>query len=109
MKNIHLSVISAKIQRKSVKFSPIVKNFYKTIYNLFDTIYTITEEDKIIFEDLIKTNNKPVISSKGNPRFDKIYNDFELKKIIKKPISNKNPIILIGSSHPEDDLVLFPR
>ena len=108
MKNIHLSIISAKIQRKSVKFAPIVKNFYKTIYNLFDTIYTITEEDKRIFKELIGSNYKPIISSKGNPRFDKIYNDFKLKKIIKNPISDKNPIILIGSSHPEDDLILFP-
>ena len=37
MKNIHLSILSAKIQRESLKFSPIVRNFYKTIYNLFDT------------------------------------------------------------------------
>ena len=81
IKNIHLSIISAKIQRKSIKFSPIVKNFYKTIYSLFDKIYTITEEDKIIFKELIGSKNKPIISSKGNPRFDKIYNDFKHKKL----------------------------
>ena len=107
-KNIHLSVISAKIQRNSIKFMPLVKNFYKTMYLLFDKIDTITEEDRIIFTELIGTKNKPVISSKGNPRFDKIYNDLKTKKNIKDPISKRKPIILIGSSHPEDDAILFP-
>ena len=50
-KNLHLSVISAKIQRKSIKFSPIIRNFFKTIYSLFDKIYTITEKDNIIFKE----------------------------------------------------------
>ncbi len=108
IKNIHLSLVSAKIQRTSIKFSPIVRNFYKTIYSLFNTIYTITEEDKKIFKELIGFNNKSIISSKGNPRFDKIYNDFEHKRITKNPVSKRNLIILIGSSHPEDDLILFP-
>ena len=107
-KNIHLSVVSAKIQKESIKFMPLVKNFYKTMYRLFDKIDTITEKDRIIFKELIGNINRPIISSKGNPRFDKIYNDFKHKKIIKGPISNKKPIILIGSSHPEDDLILFP-
>ena len=97
-----------KFKEHQLNFSPIVRNFYKTIYSLFDKIYTITEEDKIIFKELIGSNNSTIISSKGNPRFDKIYNDFKHKKIIKNPISKRNPIILIGSSHPEDDLILFP-
>ena len=107
-KKIHLSIVSAKIQRRSIKFSPVFRNFYKTIYSLFDEIYTITEEDKIIFKELIGSKNRPIISSKGNPRFDKIYKNFKNKKNIKGPVSKRNPIILIGSSHPEDDLILFP-
>ena len=108
IKHIHLSIIAAKIQKNSIKFSPIVRNFYKTIYSLFDNIYTITEEDKKIFQELIGSVSNPIISSKGNPRFDKIYNDFKHKNIMQDPISIRNPIILIGSSHPEDDLILFP-
>ena len=108
IKNIHLSIISAKIQRKSIKFFPITRNFFKTIYSLFDKIYTITEKDNLIFKELLGSKNQPIILTKGNPRFDNVYNDFKLRKIIKDPISVRNPIILIGSSHPEDDLILFP-
>ncbi len=107
-KHIQLSIISAKIQKDSIKFYPIVRNFYKTIYSLFDKIYTITDEDKKIYKELIGSVNKPIIASKGNPRFDNIYHDFKHKNILKNPISIKNPIILIGSSHPKDDLILFP-
>ena len=58
-------------------------------HNLFGFRYTITEEDKIIFKELIGSNNRPIISSKGNPRFDKIYNDPSLiigSAIIESPI-----------------------
>ena len=83
IKNIPLSIISAKIQRSSTKFLPVLKSFYQNLYRLFDTIYTITEDDKIIFKELIGAKKIPIMSPMGNPRFDMIYNEFKHKKIIK--------------------------
>ena len=108
IKNIHLSIISAKIQRSSAKFSPVLRSFYQNLYRLFDTIYTITEDDIILFKELIGAKKIPIMSPMGNPRFDMIYNEFKHKKIIKNPISKRSQVILIGSSHSEDDLILIP-
>ena len=107
-KNIHLNVMSAKIDDRSTKFRSIVMNFYKNLYKTFDTIYTITEQDKLSFEKMIGSKSKPIISSLGNPRFDKIYNDSKEFIDSKPSIHNREPIILIGSSHYEDDLNLIP-
>ena len=107
-KNIHLNVMSAKIRHHSVKFRPFIMNFYKSLYKLFDTIYTETEKDKNRFKRVVGSKGKPIISSLGNPRFDKIFN--ESKKFIdcKPTIQDKEQIILIGSSHYKDDLTLIP-
>ena len=107
-KNIHLNVMSAKIGHYSIKYRPVIMNFYKSLYKLFDTIYTITEKDKNRFERMLGCKVKPVISALGNPRFDKIFN--ESKEFIesKPTIKDREQIILIGSSHSRDDLILIP-
>jgi len=107
-KNIHLNVMSAKIDDHSIKNRPVVMSFYKNLYKLFDTIYTITEKDKYRFEKIIGSKGKPIISSLGNPRFDKIFNDSKELIDSKPPIKNREQIILIGSSHSRDDLILIP-
>ena len=107
-KNIHLNVMSAKIEDHSIKFRPVVMSFYKNLYNLFDTIYTITEKDKYRFEKMIGSNSKSIVSSLGNPRFDKIFNDSKEFIDSKPSIEHREPIILIGSSHYEDDFNLIP-
>ena len=107
-KNIHLNVMSAKIGHNSIKYRPVIMNFYKSLYKLFDTIYTITEKDKNRFEKMLGCKVNPIISSLGNPRFDKIFNDSK-EFIERKPkIKDRKQIILIGSSHPKDDLILIP-
>ena len=107
-KNIHLNVMSAKIGHHSIKYRPVIMNFYKSLYKLFDTIYTITEKDKNRFERMLGYKVNPVISALGNPRFDKIFN--ESKEFIesKPTIKDREQIILIGSSHSRDDLILIP-
>ena len=107
-KNIHLNVMSAKIGHYSIKYRPVIMNFYKSLYKLFDTIYTITEKDKNSFEKMLGDNVNPVIAALGNPRFDKIFIDSK-EFIERKPtIKDREQIILIGSSHSRDDLILFP-
>ena len=107
-KNIHLNVLCAKIEDYSIKHRPVFMNFYKNLYKLFDTIYTITEKDKCRFEKLIGSKGKPIVSSLGNPRFDKIFNDSKEFIDLKPPIMDREQIILIGSSHYRDDLILIP-
>ena len=108
IKNIHLNVMSAKIEHHSIKNIPFVMNFYKSLYKLFDTIYTITEKDKNRFERMVGSKVKPIVSSLGNPRFDKIFNDSKEFIDSKPTIQDREQIILIGSSHSRDDLILIP-
>ena len=108
IKNIHLNVMSAKIENHSIKHRPFVMNFYKNLYKLFDTIYTITEKDKNRFERMVGSKVKPIVSSLGNPRFDKIFNDSKEFIDSKPKIQDREQIILIGSSHSRDDLILIP-
>tara|TARA_B100000900_G_scaffold395343_1_gene393636 strand:+ start:237 stop:1511 length:1275 start_codon:yes stop_codon:yes gene_type:complete len=107
-KNIHLNIVSAKIQHHSTRHRPVIMNFYKSMYKLFDTIYTITEKDKNRFERIVGSKGKPIISSLGNPRFDKIFNDSKEFIESKPPIKEREQIILIGSSHSRDDAILIP-
>ena len=107
-KNIHINILSAKIEDSSIKLRPFVVNFYKSLYKLFDTIYTITEEDKYRFVKMIGFKDKPIISSLGNPRFDKIFDDSK-EFIDRKPaLVDRDQIILVGSSHSKDDIILIP-
>ncbi|GIR30609.1 MAG: hypothetical protein CM15mP44_8920 [Candidatus Neomarinimicrobiota bacterium] len=107
-KNIHLNVMSAKIGHHSIKYRLVIMNFYKSLYKLFDTIYTITEKDKNRFERMLGSKVNPVISALGNPRFDKIFNDSKEFIETKPKIHDREQIILIGSSHSRDDLILIP-
>ncbi len=108
IKNIHLNIMSAKLENHSIKHRPVIVNFYKHLYNLFDTIYTITEKDKHRFEKMIGSKNKPIVLSLGNPRFDKIFYDSKVFMDSKPPIKDRESIILIGSSHSQDDSNLIP-
>ncbi|MFL3004818.1 MAG: 3-deoxy-D-manno-octulosonic acid transferase [Candidatus Neomarinimicrobiota bacterium] len=107
-KNIHLNVMSAKIEHHSIKHRPFVMNFYKSLYKLFDTIYAITEKDKNRFERMVGSEVKPIVSSLGNPRFDTIFNDSKEFIDSKPTIQDREQIILIGSSHSRDDFILIP-
>ena len=51
---------------------------------------------------------KPIVSSLGNPRFDTIFNDSKEFIDMKPTIQDREQIILIGSSHSRDDLILIP-
>ncbi len=108
IKNIHLNIMSAKLENHSIKHRPVIANFYKHLYNLFDTIYTITEKDKHRFEKMIGSEDKPIVLSLGNPRFDKIFYDSKVFIDSKPQIKDRESIILIGSSHSQDDSNLIP-
>ena len=107
-KNIHLNVMSAKIGHHSLKFKPVIIHFYKSLYKLFDTIYTETEKEKNRFKRMVGSKGKPIISSLGNPRFDKIFNDSKEFIENKPTIKDRDQIILIGSSHSKDDAIIIP-
>ena len=108
VEKINLSIISAKIEKHSIKFKPGLLNFYKMIYRLFDTIYTITKEDEKRFRKIIGSQKKPIISSLGNPRFDTIYNNAKELLDHNLPLLERKQIIIIGSSHSKDDYHLIP-
>ena len=83
-------------------------NFYRTIYRLFDTIYTVTKEDKKRLCKIIGSRNIPIVSSYGNPRFDSVYDSAKQLLSHNPPLLEREQIIVVGSSHRQDDYHLIP-
>ena len=106
--NIHLNIMAAKIGKYSIKSKPVVRNFYHNIYSLFDTIYTISKDDEIRFKEFVNPQKKSIISSLGNPRFDTVYNKAKDLLEEKPSILDRDQIIVVGSSHSQDDYHLIP-
>ena len=108
VENIHLNITAVKIEDHSIKFKPLIMNFYRTIYRLFDTIYTVTKEDKKRLCKIIGSRNIPIVSSYGNPRFDSVYDSAKQLLSHNPPLLEREQIIVVGSSHRQDDYHLIP-
>ena len=108
-KNIDLSIIAAKAKENSIKNIPIVKFFFRSLYRSFNSIYTITEKDKVLYTDILGDVVIPNVLALGNPRYDTVYKSS--KNFIpedRKILSDRDKYIIIGSSHFEDDQQIIP-
>ncbi|CUS96131.1 3-deoxy-D-manno-octulosonic acid transferase [Candidatus Chrysopegis kryptomonas] len=100
------------------KVSNLFKRFfYKTIYELFDFIFLISNEDKNSLEKL-----NPLLSKRakvfitGDTRYDQVYlrsQDASKKAIVPESVIKSNDgtrrkIFVVGSSWEEDEKVIIP-
>ncbi len=65
-----LVLIAASVQAKSNYFKPILKSFYKTLFSLFDKIFTVSERDR---EALRKHFELNTIETAGDTRYDQVF------------------------------------
>ena len=109
--NIPTILSSLRIPSSSKKNNLILKSFYQSLYRLLHSIFTITLNDEVRLQNfLINIERLPDISALGNPRFDFVKEQFELKNvdIPKIDILERKNTIIIASSHLEDDKVVVP-
>ncbi len=65
-----LILIAASVQAKSNYFKPILKSFYKTLFSLFEKIFTVSEQDRDL---LRKEFELTTIEAAGDTRYDQVF------------------------------------
>ncbi len=108
-KHIPVFIISATMQEKTYRRVPILRQFIRSLYNNFDYILTVSDDDKRIF-DKFKLN-QPVVQTVGDTRYDQVMMrsiTSKKKQLIDLKILSGNKVIVIGSSWSEDDERLLP-
>ena len=101
--NIPTVLFAAKFKRKTKKSMPLVRSFYKHIYNNFYSIYTITKKDNEKLRLILDKSKNIIIRVLGNPRYDqvnKVSDQYSIEHA--KDILNRKKSIILGSMHNED-------
>ncbi len=103
-RKIHTNVFAARFDHSTSKLLPVIKNFYRTVYQSFSTIYTITEEDNYQLNKILPLKNRPIVRVLGNPRYDRVKekaDKFTKDRTITVLMRDKR--LIIGSVWPEDE------
>ena len=101
-----LILAAAVLQKNAPYFKPVVKNFYRSIFHLFDKIYTVSSNDTLAFR---KTFFCQQTETAGDPRFDQVFirskNTAGVDHI--KPFFDHKTVLVAGSVWEKDiDLLL---
>ena len=105
---IHTSLFAATFSKKTSKSLFIIRQFYKSVYNAFSSIYTITKRDHEQLKKILFPYEKPIIKALGNPRYDQVKqksDKFTVERTISVLLRPKR--LLIGSTHLEDEDILL--
>ena len=102
-------IANATMRRRTPRRIPLVRNFHQYVYNAIDNIMTVSESDIEAFR-FFKLNH-PKVQAIGDTRYDQVaVRSVEASKrhIIPNRITEGKKVIVIGSSWPEDEAVIFP-
>lgn len=92
---------------QSKKMSGLSGYFKRTLMNQLDRIYTVSEDDKLNLQQSSITSD---ISAIGDTRYDQVQARLQNVQSL-APLENSNnsilPILIAGSTWPEDEKVLF--
>jgi 3-deoxy-D-manno-octulosonic-acid transferase len=101
-----LILAAAVLQQHAPYFKPFLKSFYRSIFHLFDYIYTASNKDSIAFREKFGCRN---VKTAGDPRFDQVVlrsrNHARVDHL--KPIFEKLTVLVAGSVWDKDEAVLL--
>tara|TARA_B100001750_G_scaffold243202_1_gene257986 strand:+ start:184 stop:1470 length:1287 start_codon:yes stop_codon:yes gene_type:complete len=101
--NIPTVLFAAKFKKNSRKLFPVVKSFYRNVYNNFYSIYTITKNDDEKLRLILDRSNISILRVLGNPRYDQVNKNVDQYSIKHtKDVLNRRKSIILGSMHDED-------
>ena len=107
-RKIHATLFAARFVKGTKKLKPIIKQFYRTVYRCFKTIYTVDKEDYLSVQKLVKSYNSPVLRVLGNPRYDQVKSKAdEFTVTHTESVLNRERRIIAGSVHIEDEAVIL--
>ncbi len=102
-----LLLAAAVLQENAAYFKPLLKGFYKTIFHLFDRIYTVSTKDTIAFREIF---NCQQAETAGDPRFDQVFlrsrNCAKVDHL--KPLFENRTVMVAGSVWDRDEMLLLP-
>ncbi len=105
LKKIELILTSARLN-DGKDFNSYLRNLYQRIFfGMFDSIFTITQEDQKAITKLSISSNVFFV---GNPRLDRILENIS-GELINKEDRLKNKILVLASIWEEDNNILFPN
>jgi 3-deoxy-D-manno-octulosonic-acid transferase len=102
-----LLLAAAVLQRNAQYFKPMLKGFYKTIFHLFDHLYTVSARDTMAFREIF---NCQLAETAGDPRFDQVFlrsrNSAKVDHL--KPLFENRTVLVAGSVWDRDEMLLLP-
>jgi len=105
---IHTSLFAAGFSKKTSKSAFIIRQFYKSVYNQFSSIYTITKRDYEQLKKILFPYEKPIIRVLGNPRYDRVKQKSDKFTVERtKSVLLRPKRLLIGSTHLEDEDIIL--
>jgi 3-deoxy-D-manno-octulosonic-acid transferase len=99
---------SAALPPGSSCFHPLLKGFHRDIFALFDSIFTVSEEDRKTFIETFGCRN---VIQAGDPRFDQVEQrrrDSDARATSLKPWFEGLQVLVAGSTWKEDESALLP-
>ncbi|MCX6179230.1 MAG: 3-deoxy-D-manno-octulosonic acid transferase [Chlorobiales bacterium] len=101
-----LILAAAVLQKNAPYFKPVVKSFYRSIFHLFDQIYTVAANDTEAFTQIFMCGQT---ETAGDPRFDQVV--MRSKNAAKvdylKPFFKDNTVLVAGSVWEKDVTILL--
>ena len=109
-RNIDTILIGAKSKSYFNKNFSILNYVYKPIYKSITKIITINDNDRQEIEKFLGKNKIKRIFTLGNPRFDQVIEaSNKLNNDKKKPIQDREDIIMFASMHSEDRNIVLSK
>ncbi len=102
-----LILAAAVLQNNAPYFNPILKSFYRSIFHLFDNIYTVSSKDTVAFRQIFKCEQA---KTAGDPRFDQVcLRSRNTSKVdhLKRFYTNRT-VLVAGSVWERDEMLLLP-
>ncbi|MEI7824396.1 MAG: glycosyltransferase N-terminal domain-containing protein [Chlorobiaceae bacterium] len=101
-----LILAAAVLQQGSLYFKPVLKSFYRSIFHLFDRIFTVSEQDTLAFHQLF---NCPQAQTAGDPRFDQVFLRSRNRERVDhlRPVFKNRTVLVAGSAWEKDEAILL--
>lgn len=108
-RNIPLFIVNATMKKNSPRLFPFILQFHKYLYNSFNYILTVSNDDAHAFQLFGIT--QPLLASIGDTRFDQVLKrsvDAYQRQIFSRSVIKGKKIFVVGQSWSEDDDVVLP-
>ena len=102
-----LILAAAVLQEGSRYFKPGVNSFYRSIFHLFDQIYTVSSKDTLSFRQIFQCRQA---KNAGDPRFDQVLTRSKSVSRVDhlKPFFENKRVLVAGSVWEKDIALLLP-